>query len=75
MGGCNSDDRADTPCKIERWIVIVRRRVRLLVRNDAGDEQIVNRSLRNSICHGAEQRKSNRRRKRACTLQAENTFW
>ena len=47
MGGCNSDDMADTPRKIESWNVIVRRRVRLLVRNDAGDERIVNRSLRN----------------------------
>ena len=46
MGGCNSDDMADIPRKIESWSVIFRRRVRLLIRNDAGDEQTVNPSLR-----------------------------
>ena len=44
MGGCNSDDRADTPRKTESWNVIVRRRVRLLVRNDVRDGRTVNRT-------------------------------
>ena len=41
MGGCNSDDRADAPRNTDSWSVIFRRRVRLLVRNDAGGKQIV----------------------------------
>ena len=46
MGGCNSDDRADIPRNIESLCAIFRRRVRLLVKNDAGDEQTVDPSLR-----------------------------